>query len=387
MPWSLIFLSLTAASWVYWLVAGWCIEQFFAEPQPPADPKLPPVSVLKPIRGLDAEAYKNLSSFMLQDYPEYEVLFGVTDPHDPALELIARLQREFPRRKIRAFVASPRGANDKVSVLCHLAQMAYYDTLVICDSDMRVTPDYLRRICAPLQDPAVGLVTSLYRGTQAETLTAKLEAQYISTTFLPGVLVGRNYLHMGFALGASNALRREQLRQIGGFEALVNYLADDYQLGAKIAATGHRVHLSDYMAQSVLGATTFREQWNRELRWAKCLRVSRPLEYPVLLFTLPTPMSLVTAAAMGFSPAGLGVIGASLALRWLVSWQLARHTRDQVYLRSWYLLPLRDLLTYVIWCGASVGREVTWRGRRFALRKGGFLQQLFPPQEAHEVAR
>ncbi len=386
MPWSLIFLSLTAASWAYWLVASWCIEQFFAEPQPEVDPSLPPVSILKPVRGLDAEAYENFASFMRQDYPEYEVLFGVTDPRDPALELIARLQRDFPGRKIRSFVATPRGANDKVSILCHLAQMAYHDTLVICDSDIRVSPDYLRRICAPLQDPDVGLVTCLFQGTQAQTLTAKLEAQYIGATFLPGVLVGRNYLHMRFALGASNALRRQQLRDIGGFESLVNYLADDYQLGAKIAATGHRVHLSDYMTQTVLGATTFREQWHREMRWAKCLRVSRPLEYPVLLFTLPMPMSVLTAAATGFSPLGLGVVGASLALRWLVSWQLARRTRDEVYSRSWHLLPLRDMLTYVIWCGASVGRHVTWRGRRFALGKGGFLQQLFQ-QEAHEAAR
>lgn len=385
MPWSLIFLSLTAASWVYWLVASWCIEQFFAEPQPQPGAGLPPVSILKPVRGLDAQAYKNFASFMLQDYPEYEVLFGVTDPRDPALEVIARLQRDFPKRRIRAFVAKPRGANDKVSILCHLAQMACHDTLVICDSDMRVTPDYLRRMCAPLQDPSVGLVTCLYRGTEAETLTAKLEAQYISSTFLPGVLVGRNYLNMSFALGASNALRRQQLREIGGFEALVDYLADDYQLGSRVAAAGHRVHLSDYMAQSVLGGTTFREQWNRELRWAKCLRVSRPLEYPALLFTLPTPMSLLTAVATGFSPLGLGVVAASLGLRWLVSWQMARHTRDETYRHSWYLLPLRDMLTYIIWCTASVGRQVTWRGRRFALRKGGFLQQLFQ-QEAHEAA-
>ena len=387
MPWSLIFLSLTAASWVYWLVAAWCVEQFFREPQPQANPAPPPVSILKPVRGLDSEAYKNFASFMLQDYPEYEVLFGVTDPHDPALEVITRLQREFPKRRIRVFVATPRGANDKVSVLCHLAQMACYDTLVICDSDMRVTPDYLRRMCAPLQDPAVGLVTCLYRGTQAETLTAKLEAQYISTTFLPSVLVGRNYLHMRFALGASNALRREQLRQIGGFEALANYLADDYQLGAKVAATGHRVHLSDYMAQSILGPTTFREQWNREIRWAKCLRVSRPLEYPVLLFTLPTPMALLTAATMGFSPLGLGILATSLALRWLVGWHISHRSHDDLYRSSWYLLPLRDVLTYLIWCAASVGRQVTWRGRRFALRKGGFLQQLFPQPEAHEIAR
>jgi len=378
-PWSLLFLSLTAASWVYWLVVSWCVAEFFAEPQPQADSELPPASILKPVRGLDAEAYKNFASFLQQDYPEdYEVLFGVTDPRDPALELIARLQTEFPKRRIRAFVAQPRGANDKVSILCHLAQQACYDTLVVCDSDMRVTPDYLRRVCAPLLDPTVGLVTCLYRGEQAETFTARLEAQYISTTFLPSALVGRRYLNMGFALGASNALRREQLRQIGGFEALINYLADDYQLGSRVAATGRRVHLSDYTTQSILGATTFREQWDREIRWAKCLRVSRPLEYPVLLLTLSTPLSLLTAASLRFSPLGLGVVGGSLALRWLVGWQVARRTHDRVYRDSWFWLPLRDMLTGAIWCAAGVGGKVSWRGRHFALREGGRLQ-LLPP--------
>jgi len=378
-PWPLLFLSLTAASWVYWLVAGWCVAEFFAEPQPEPGPDLPPVSILKPVRGLDAAGYKNFGSFLVQDYPQdYELLFGVTDPEDPDLALIDRLQQEFPKRNIRALVAPPRGANDKVSILCHLAQQASYDTLVVCDSDMRVTPDYLRRVCAPLQDPSVGLVTCLYRGERAETFTARLEAQYITTTFLPSALVGRRYLNMGFALGASNALRREQLQQIGGFEVLLNYLADDYQLGARVAATGRRVHLSDYTTRSILGATTFQEQWAREIRWAKCLRVSRPLEYPVLLLTLSTPLSLLTAASMRFSLAGLAVVAASLALRWLVGWQVARNTHDEVFRSSWFWLPLRDMLTSVIWCAAGVGGHVSWRGRRFALREGGRLQ-LLPP--------
>ena len=368
MPWSMLFLTLTAASWVYWLVAGWCMTEFFAELQPQANPgdDLPPVSILKPVRGLDAQAYANYASFLWQDYPEYEVLFGATDPQDPALEVVR--------------------ANDKVSILCHLAERARYAALVVCDSDMRVTPDYLRRVCAPLQDPEVGLVTCLYRGDEPESLTARLEAQYIVTTFLPSVLVGRRYLQMGFALGASNALRREQLEAIGGFAALADYLADDYQLGARVAATGRRVHLSDYATQSILGPTTFREQWDRELRWAKCVRVSRPLEYPVLLLTLSTPLGLLTAASTGFSRLGLGVLGGSVLLRWLVGWQMARHLHDPGFRRSWFYLPLRDLLTGLVWCAASVGREVTWRGQHFALRKGGFLQHLYP-REAREGAR
>ncbi len=386
MPWTLFFLTITILTWIYWLVACWCVARFFSEPQPQVDPDMPPVSILKPMRGLDAGASENLASFLVQDYPVYEVLVGVTDPTDPALGLVRGLQRKFPWRPIRAFVAPQGGANDKVSILCHLVKQARYDTLVVCDSDMRVGDDYLRRICAPLRDLTVGLVTCLYQGTKAQTLTAKLESLYIGATFLPSVLVARHYLQMGFSLGATSALRREQLEQIGGFEALREYLADDYQLGARVAATGHRVHLSSYMIQSVLGPTTFREQWGREVRWAKCTRVSRPLEYPGLLLTFSTPMGLLTAIASGFSALGLGVLSISILLRWLVAWRVAWYAKDRVIRESWLWLPIRDLLTAAIWCVAGLGRRVVWRDRRFVLREGGRLQPLLP-QEAHEPAR
>jgi len=373
-------------SWIYWLVACWCVAAFFAEPQPEAAAELPPLSVLKPMRGLDAGAYENLVSFLAQDYPDYEILFGATDPLDPALDLVRRLQREFAGRRIRALKAPKRGANDKVSVLCHLAGRARYDTLVICDSDMRVGNDYLRRITAPLREPSVGLVTCLYRGAQPESLPAVLEALYTVTTFLPSVLVARRYLRMGFALGASMALRREQLRQIGGFEAIADCLADDYELGARVAATGRRVHLSDYVTQSILGATTFREQWDREVRWSKCARVSRPLEYPALLVTFSTPLALLAAASLGFSTLGWGVIFISLLVRWLVAWQIAGHMQDRLLRESWLWLPLRDLLTAVVWLAAGVGRRVNWRGRSFVLREGGRLEESLPRQ-AQQVTR
>ncbi|MGQ9681258.1 MAG: bacteriohopanetetrol glucosamine biosynthesis glycosyltransferase HpnI [Anaerolineae bacterium] len=384
-PWSLALLALTAASWAYWVAACWCVARFFAERQPQPGNHRPPVSILKPVRGLDADAYENFASFMRQDYPEYEVLFGVTDPHDPVLSLIARLQAEFPQRKIRAFVAPPRGANDKVSILCHLSQQAYYDTLVICDSDMRVTPDYLSRVCAPLRDENVGLVTCPYRGEQAESLTAQLEAQYMGTTFLPSVLIGRHYLRMGFAMGATNAITREQLRRIGGFEVLLDYLADDYQLGARVSADGRRVHLSDYMTRCILGKTTFRDQWRREVRWAKCTRVSRPTEYPSLLLTFATPLALLTAASLGFSALGLALLGATLLMRWGVAWFVTGYTGDRVVRRAWPWLPLRDLLSVAVWCAAGLGGRVSWRDRCFALRKDGRLQPL-PPQRG-DVAR
>ena len=159
-----------------------------------------------------------------------------------------------------------------------------------------------------------------------------------------------------------------------------------HQLGARVAACGHRVHLSSYMIQSVLGPTTFRVQWDREVRWAKCTRVSRPLEYPGLLLTFSTPMGLLTAIASGFSTLGLGVLGVSILLRWFVAWRVAWYTKDRVIRESWQWLPIRDLLTAAVWCAAGLGRRVVWRDRRFVLREGGRLQPLLP-QEAHEPAR
>ena len=384
MFWTLLLLTLVVMSWIYWLVACWCVVAFFAEAQPEPDGDPPPVSVLKPMRGLDAGARENLASFLTQDYPDYEVLFGVTDPLDPALELVRRLQRQFPARRIRGIVAPKSATNEKAAILSYLASRARYDTLVVSDSDMRVGPDYLRRVTAPLRDPQVGLVTCLYRGSQAETLTAVLEALYMGATFLPSVLVARRYLRMGFALGASVALRREQLGQIGGFEGLADYLADDYQLGARIAATGRRVHLSDYVIQSILGATPFKEQWNREVRRAKCSRVSRPREYPALLVTFSTPLALLAAAALGFSALGWAVVAISLLVRWFVVQQVTGCTGDELSREAWLWLPLRDLLTAVVWCAASVGRRVTWRDRTFVLREGGRLQELVP-REASQV--
>ena len=381
----LILLILTVVSWIYWLVACWCAHTFFAEPQPAPEGEPPAVSLLKPMRGVDPGMYENLRSHLTQQYPVYEVLVGVTDPRDPALELARQLQREFGANRVRIFVAPRVGANDKVSVLCHLAQQAAYDTVVVSDSDMRVTDDFIARMVAPLRDPEVGLVTCLYRGEQAENLTAVLEALYIGTAFLPSALVARQYLRMRFALGAAVALRREDLRAIGGFESLADYLADDYQLGARIAATGKRVHLSDYTTHTILGATTFRQQWNREVRWAKCARVSRPLEYPGVLLSFSTPLALLTAFSLGFSTVGIGAIGVSLLVRWLVARQMSGHLKDQLIRDAWLLLPLRDLLTAAVWCAAAFGRRVSWRDGQYVLCEGGRLREL-APQEAQVPA-
>ncbi len=373
---------LIVMSWAFWLVAWLCTYDFFHQAaaracQPEAEePFTPPVSILKPIKGLDADAYECLASFVRQDYPTYEVLMGVLDADDPAVSLVARLQREYPDR-VRLVVAEPIGYNNKVSILHALAAQARHPILVVSDSDMRVGPDYLRRVVAPLADPSVALVTSTYVGDKALTLTARLEALYMGATFLPMVMVARRYLNMRFATGATDALRAADLERIGGFRALADYLADDFQLGHQLSREGQRVVLTDYIPRAVLGKTTFREQWHREIRWARCNRVSRPLEYPALLVTMAVPLALLLALARGFAAPFSWILIASLLIRWWVAWQVSGYTGDQTTRRNLGLLPLRDGLTAAVWVAGGFGRSIRWRGERYSLRKGG---KLGPPQ-------
>lgn len=377
-----VLVLLIIASWAFWLVAWLCTYDFYHEAQaragarPDREPYAPPVSVLKPVKGVDADAYDCLLSFVRQDYPAYEVLVGVLDPADPAVSLVARLQREHPDR-VRLIIAEPIGYNNKVSILHALAAEARHPILVVADSDMRVTPDYLRRVVAPLEDPSVALVTSAYVGDKALTLTARLEALYMGATFLPMIMVARRYLNMRFATGATDAFRAADLERIGGFRALANYLADDFQLGRRLSEGGQRVVLSDYIPRAVLGKTSFRDQWYREVRWARCNRVSRPLEYPALLVTLAVPLALTLALIKGFAAPFAWILVASLLIRWWIAWEVSGYTGDRETRRNLALLPLRDGLTAAIWVAGGVGSSIQWRGERYSLRRGG---KLAPPR-------
>ncbi len=371
-----LLLLLTVASWIYWMVAWWLMRGFFRARQDPVPDFVPPVSILKPVRGLDYQAYENFASFCRQEYPQFEVLFGVDDANDPAVPVIQQIQRDFPHLSIRLLVASPLGANRKASIMHHLAAHARYDVLVVSDSDMRVTPDYLRRVVWPLADKAVGLVTCLYRGAEALTLTARLEALYVAATYMPEVITGRGFLSTGFALGTTMVLRNRDLARLGGFAAVADYLADDYQIGARVSTLGLRMHLSDYVVTNILGATTFWDQWHREVRWTRCIRVSRPLEYPGLVLTMSTPLAVALLVASHFDHIGQAAVVTSVCLRWVVAWLITGYTGDR-WLRRWlWLLPVRDMLTCVVWCAAGLGRRIVWRGEEFELQPDGRMRPV-----------
>jgi len=373
-------LVLTLASWVFWIVACLCVRQFALEADREAGSQrpdfAPPVSLLKPVRGLDAQAYKNFRSFCEQTYPQYEVLFGLEDPDDPVRPVLDRLRRECPPGRVEIVIAKPLGANAKVSNLYALASAARYDILVMSDSDMRVTPDYLQQVVAALADTSTGIVTCCYRGSELSGLAAHMAALYCSTTYMPAAVVAWRLFKMPVAFGSTMVVRRSDLESIGGFAAIADHLADDYQLASRVQQRGKRVVLSPYVVQDVRGAESWRAVWEREVRWIRCVRASRPMEYPGLLLSFSLPLAIAAAFVMGFDTLGRNLIVGSLLVRWATTWLMAGYTHDALTRRMLAWLPLRDLLSFVVWCDGVIGREVEWRGKRFVVQPNGLLQPI-----------
>ena len=368
--------GLVLVSWIYWLVAWVAVRRLFRRPPPAAAP-LPSVSVLKPVRGLDPGAALSFASFFRQDYPDFELVFGVEDPGDEAVPVIEEVMRGFPKVRSRLVLApagGPRAPNRKAGLLEVLAREARHDVLVAADSDMRVEADYLRRVVSALLEPGVGLVTCPYRGEEAMTVAARLEALHMGVTFLPSAVLAGDLMGLPVAMGATVALRRAELEAVGGFAAVAHHLADDYQLGKRVAALGKRVVVVPCVLRSVLGATRLRDQWDHEVRWSRCARVSRPAGQLGYGVTFTIPLSAVLWVVTGFDAIGAAVLAVSLALRWAVAAAIARLTGDAVSLGALPLLPLRDLQGAAVWVRALVGRRVVWRGEAFDVGADGLLR-------------
>jgi ceramide glucosyltransferase len=340
----------------------------------------PPVSILKPLKGTDREMYESLRSHCLQEYPEYEILFGVKDPNDPAAEMVNRLKAEFPERTIQLVVCPENlGANTKVSNLAQMLPGARCEFLIVNDSDIRVEPDYLRRVIAPLTDPKVGMVTCLYRGVPARTLGSRLESLGISTDFSAGVLVARQVERgIRFGLGSTLAFRRHDLETIGGFPAFVDYLADDYEIGRRIAAQGLEVKLSETVVETFVPAYSVREFLLHQLRWARSVRDSRPWGYMGLGLTFGLAWGLLTLASAHAAPWAWTLLDATLATRILVAIVVGELVlSDHHLLRLLWLIPFRDLIAALLWIASFTGHTVAWRGVAFRL-KDGKLARISP---------
>lgn len=336
-----------------------------------------PVSILKPLRGTDPEMYESFRSHCLQKYAEYEIIFGVSDPADPAIELVERLKKEFPQCAIHLMICSQNlGSNTKVSNLAQMLPHAKYETILINDSDIRVEPDYLRRVAMLLNDNQTGLVTCLYRGIAGPTLGSRLEAIGIGTDFAAGVLTARQIEGgIRFGLGSTLAFRRRDLEAIGGFEAIVDYLADDYEIGKRIAAHGLKVKLSEVVVETFLPAYTLRQFLDHQLRWGRAVRDSRRGGYLGLVLTFGLPWAVL---AMVLSRGALwawillaAVSGLRVGVALVVGWSVLR---DHQVLSLLALLPLRDFVALMIWFGSLFGHNVIWRGDVFELKDGKLLR-------------
>jgi ceramide glucosyltransferase len=365
------------SSIVYYLICLWSASRFLQQQGAvgnntrPAPASLP-VSILKPLKGTDPGMYESLRSHCLQNYPEYEIIFGVSDPDDPAIELVVRLQDEFPEQNIRLIHCEKiLGANVKVSNLAQMLPLARFEFLVMNDSDIRVEPDYLQKVIPPLADPKAGLVTCLYRGVAASTLGSKLESLGISTDFAPGVLTARSLESIRFGLGSTLAFRRSDLARIGGFEALVDYLADDYQIGSRIADLGLEVKLSEVVVETYLPAYDLRGFIAHQLRWGRTIRDSRPWGYVGLLFTFGLPWALLALIASQGTIWSWALLGATGMIRLCMALVVGRVVlQDRQVTRWMWLIPLRDVVGAAVWLASFVGHTIDWRGERFSLNDG-----------------
>ena len=326
----------------------------------------PAVSILKPVHGRDPYFYEAIRSHALQDYPQYEILFGVSDANDPAAEEIRRLVTEFPQHNIRLIVTSTKMPNGKVGVLADLAREARYPLLLINDSDIRVERDYLRQVTAILEQPQAGLVTCLYRA-QSSYWPGRWEALGVATEFVPSVLVARMLGSVEFALGSTMLLRARDLERIGGFAAIGDYLADDYQLGRHIRGLGLKVTFAPAVVETHLGGETWGDVWRHQLRWSRTIRASRPGGYFGYLVTHGTFWSLIACAA------GAWTIGAAvLAVRILAGITAGRGVlKDSATLRRAWLIPFRDLWGFAIWVCGLGGKTVEWRGIKIRISPDG----------------
>ncbi len=337
----------------------------------------PPVTILKPLKGLDPHAYEGFRSHCLQDYPEYEIIFGVSDENDPAVSEVRRLQAEFPDQVIKLVVCPQRlGTNGKVSTLAQMLPHARYRHVIVNDSDIRVAADYLREVMHPMHDGRVGLVTALYRGEAGNSLGSRLEALGIGIDFAGGILAARKIesgLHFG--LGSTLAFPRDVLEKVGGFAALLDHLADDYELGARISRAGYLVALADTVVDTSLSDYTLSGYFDHQLRWGRTIRDRRPGGYFGTVFTFGAPWAALTVlAARGAWWAWLFlVVGA--AVRLAMACTLGGPVlRDRRIWRNLWLLPLRDFAAIAVWAATYLSDRVQWRGEVFRLKNGKLVR-------------
>jgi ceramide glucosyltransferase len=376
-----VFLDIAAIPFIYYAIAIFSSLRFFLMRRAKTDKTvdfLPSLSNLKPVRGLDPEAYENFASFCKQDYPDYEILFCIGDTSDPAYPVLQRLVRDFPERQIRIVIGSGRIAtNDKVAKLARLVEEASHEYLVISDSDVRVEPDYLRKLIAPLANPKTGAVTCFYVPTEESTWVQRLQDVGMVSDFYPGILVAKQLDGVKFALGPTIATTRTRLRAFGGYASIENRPADDLWVGRLIAEQGYEVELLPYTISTVADYQSLGELFYKRLRWITVMRHMRPWGHLGLIFTLGLPWVLVAIALRPTPRIVASYLGGYFLVRALLtviigSWGL----KQRGVWKKLVFIPLWDGMATLIWLASFTRKSIRWRGRDYLMRNGELVPLL-----------
>lgn len=374
--------------YISWLILPFCVAaiayywytiyaaiQFFSLPAAPIDTNFhPPITILKPLCGVEPDSYDNFTSFCQQDYPQYQVIFAVREATDPIVAIVEKIIGDFPEIDISLAIDSRViGANLKVSNLANAVVQAKHEILLIADSDIRVRSDYLRRVVQPLAEEKVAVVTCLYK-SRPKGKFAVFEALGISTDFHPSVLTARKLEGMNFAFGSTILIRKTVLDSLGGFAAIADYLADDFKLGNLPTQLGYKVFLSDYIVEHFLTTENILNFFRHQIRWYRCIRVERFWSYLGLIFTQGTVTSLFFLIATLGSLLGWTVLAIVWSTRLLLAWIVAvKCIKDSVAQKFLWLVPLRDIASFIIWFFGLIGNTVEWRGKQYKLSDDGKL--------------
>ena len=329
--------------------------------------------LLKPLCGHDDGLEENLRSFMVQDYPEYEILFGVHRPNDPAVAVVEKIIGEFSGRISARLIITGESPipNAKAFSLNRMVREARFDVLVMSDSDVRVTPSLLSHLAQEFQDNRVGLISCPYRAVPGKSLWSRLEAIGMNTELLGGVMVARMIEGMRFALGCTVAVRRSVLEDMGGFGYLQEFLAEDFVIGQRAAELGHGVLFSSYVIEHRIGSQSMMHNLGHRMRWARSTRRSRPIGYWGQIFTYPLPLALLLCA---FYPVAWPVLFLTFILRGIAALATARNiVHDPITQKQWWLLPIQDVIGFFVWISGFVGDKIVWRNRKCTVLRDGRL--------------
>jgi ceramide glucosyltransferase len=373
-----VLLGIAAVPFIYYALVLYSSWQFFRKPQaqaPVGESFTPPASILKPVRGLDPDAYENFASFCRQDYPEYEVVFCLGSADDPAMGVIEQLQRDFPKCAIRVLFRSRINAsNDKVAKLDQLVNEARYEHLVINDSDVRVAPDYIRTVIAPLAKPTVGAVTCLYVSAEEKNAVDRIQSIGMISDMYAGILVARELDGVKFALGETIVTTRTRLEQFGGYRALENRPADDLLVGRLIAEQGYEVELLPYAVMTVADYGSMHDLFFKRLRWMVVMRHMRPWGHLGLLLTQGLPWSIAAIAVRPSLLVAFGYFGVYYALRIAITWIIGIWGLRQSSLwKNLLYIPVWDGIAFAIWISSFTQRSIRWRGGQHYYIRDGLL--------------